>query len=108
MISGALKILLESGGFDVTLAETAAEASAWEGPARADVMILDLGLPDADGLSVIASLDERGMKPAITFAMTGHNDAATIERCIAAGCDDVLLKPVPVQQLLRIVNKAVA
>ena len=108
MISGALKLLLESGGFEVTLAETAAEASAWEGPERADVMLLDLGLPDADGLSVIASLKDRGMKPATTFAMTGFSDEATIARCRAAGCDDVLLKPVPVQQLLRIVTKAVA
>lgn len=108
MISGALKMLLESSGFDVTLAATAAEAAAWEGPDRADVMILDLGLPDADGLTVIASLAKRGMKPAATFAMTGRNDAETIERCLAAGCDDVLLKPVPVQQLLRIVTQAVA
>ena len=108
MISGALKILLESGGFEVTLAETAAQAAAWEGPEKADVMILDLGLPDADGLSVIKSLDDRGMKPITTFAMTGRNDEETIERCMAAGCDDVLLKPVPVQQLLRIVTKAVA
>ena len=108
MISGALKILLESGGFEVTLAETAAQASAWKGPGRADVMLLDLGLPDADGLSVIASLINRDMKPVCTFAMTGRNDAETIERCKAAGCDDVLLNPVPVQQLLRIVTKAVA
>jgi two-component system KDP operon response regulator KdpE len=108
MISGALKILLESGGFEVTVAGTAAQAAAWEGPEKADVMILDLGLPDADGLSVIKSLDERGMKPVTTFAMTGRSDEETIERCMAAGCDDVLLKPVPVQQLLRIVTKAVA
>ena len=108
MISGALKLLLESGGFDVTLAETAAEASAWAGPERADLMILDIGLPDADGLSVIGSLAARGMKPARTFAMTGHNDEETMERCMAAGCDGVLVKPVPVQQLLRIVTKAVA
>jgi CheY-like chemotaxis protein len=40
--------------------------------------------------------------------MTGRSDEETIERCMAAGCDDVLLKPVPVQQLLRIVTKAVA
>lgn len=108
MISGALKLLLESGGFDVTLAETAAEAAAWKGPARADVMILDLGLPDADGLSVIKSLSDRGLKPATTYAMTGRNDDETVARCLAAGCDDVLVKPVPVQQLLRIVTKAVA
>jgi FixJ family two-component response regulator len=40
--------------------------------------------------------------------MTGHGDAETRARCMAAGCDDVLLKPVPVQQLLRIVSEAVA
>ncbi len=107
-ISGALKILLESGGFDVTLASNAAEASAWKGPDRADVMILDLGLPDADGLTVLSSLDAKGLKPATTFAMTGSDDAATIERCLAAGCNDVLIKPVPIQQLLRIVTEAVA
>lgn len=108
MISGALRMLLEAGGFEVTLATTAAEAIAWSGPERADVMLLDIGLPDADGLSVIGALDARGLRPATTYAMTGHGDAATRERCLAAGCDDVLLKPVPVQQLLRIVSEAVA
>ncbi|MDO8500660.1 MAG: response regulator [Gemmatimonadaceae bacterium] len=108
MISGALRMLLEAGGFEVTLATTAAEAMAWSGPERADVMLLDIGLPDADGLSVIGALDARGLRPVTTYAMTGHGDAATRERCLAAGCDDVLLKPVPVQQLLRIVSEAVA
>jgi DNA-binding response OmpR family regulator len=108
MINGALKLLLESGGFDVTLATTAAEALAWNQPQRADVMLLDISLPDGDGLSVIPGLDARGLKPAVTYAMTGHGDAETRDRCLEAGCDDVLLKPVPVQQLLRIVTEAVA
>ena len=108
MISGALKMLLEAGGFDVTLAATAAEASAWTGSTAPDVMLLDVGLPDGDGLDVIAALDARGLKPAVTYAMTGHSDEETRARCIAAGCDDVLIKPVPVQLLLRIVSEAVA
>ena len=108
LINGALKMLLEAGGFDVTLATTAAEASAWSHPDRADVMLLDVGLPDGDGLGVIAALEAKGMKPAVTYAMTGYADEATRNRCIAAGCDGVLLKPVPVQQLLRIVSEAVA
>ena len=108
MINGALKLLLEAGGFDVIVATTAAEATASGSDARADVMLLDIGLPDADGLTVLLALSELGMKPSATFAMTGHSDAATRERCIAAGCDDVLLKPVPVQQLLRIVSEAAA
>jgi DNA-binding response OmpR family regulator len=108
MINGALKLLLESGGFDVTLATTASEAVAWESATPADVMLLDVGLPDADGLSVIGALEAKGLRPGMIFAMTGHADEETRERCIAAGCDDVLLKPVPVQALLRIVSEAVA
>jgi two-component system, NtrC family, nitrogen regulation response regulator NtrX len=108
MINGALKLLLESGGFDVTLATTAAEAKAAGSNARADVMLLDISLPDEDGLTVLEELRAKGMSPATTFAMTGHTDAETRERCLAAGCDDVLLKPVPVQELLKIVADAVA
>lgn len=108
LISGALKVLLESAGFSVTIAGTAAEASAWSEREPADVMLLDLNLPDADGLTVIHALHERGLKPAATFAMTGYADAPTRERCLAAGCEDVLLKPVPVKRLLQIVSEAVA
>src|SRR5689334_20136109 len=93
LINGALKLLLESGGFDVTLATTAAEALAWSEPERADVMLLDLSLPDGDGLSVIPGLESRGLKPAVTYAMTGYSDTETRDRCLEAGCDDVLLKP---------------
>lgn len=108
MINGALKLLLESGGFDVSLATTASEAVESGSARRADVMLLDISLPDGDGLAVLEQLTARGMKPATTYAMTGHSDSATRDRCLAAGCDDVLLKPVPVQQLLRIVSEAVA
>jgi DNA-binding response OmpR family regulator len=108
MISGALKMLLEAGGFEVTIASTAAEAAAWSGAGGPDVMLLDIGLPDGDGLHVIDALAERGLRPGVTYAMTGHSDVETRERCIAAGCHDVLIKPVPVQSLLRIVSEAVA
>ena len=108
MINGALKVLLESGGFDVTLATTAAEATKLGSAQRADVMLLDISLPDGDGLTVLEQLNARGMKPSTTYAMTGYGDAATRDRCIAAGCDDVLLKAVPVQQLLCMVSEAVA
>ena len=108
MISGALKMLLEAGGFDVTLASTGKEAASWSGPSAPDVMLLDIGLPDGDGLEVIRILEERGLRPLVTYAMTGHADSETRQRCLAAGCEDVLIKPVPVQSLLRIVSEAVA
>ncbi len=108
MISGALRVLLESAGFDVSIAETAAEAAACGTARLADVMLLDIVLPDGDGLSVLVELAASGMSPRSTFAMTGHGDAATRERCMSAGCRDVLVKPVPVRDLLKIVSEAAA
>ncbi len=107
LISGALRILLESGGYEVDVAETASDAVKAGISRRPDVVLLDLTLPDADGLSVIAQLQSRDVNPALKLAMTGHDDAATHERCIAAGCDDVLIKPVPARELLRIIGERV-
>jgi DNA-binding response OmpR family regulator len=108
LISSALKVLLESGGFSVTVAGTAMEARRLGMEIRPDVMLLDVTLPDGDGLSVLQSLEAEGLRPPATFAMTGHTDAETRKRCLDAGCDDVLVKPVPVKQLLQIVSEAVA
>ncbi|MEO5588329.1 MAG: response regulator, partial [Gemmatimonadaceae bacterium] len=55
LITGALRLLLESAGYQVTIAATAAEAIAAGTARRADVLLLDLGLPDADGLSVVTA-----------------------------------------------------
>lgn len=101
-------MLLEAAGFAVTLAASASEAMDLGARERADVMLLDITLPDADGLTVLVGLEAAGMRPTTTYAMTGHSDAETRARCLAAGCDGVLLKPVPAQQLLRIVSEAVA
>jgi DNA-binding response OmpR family regulator len=107
LISSALKALLESAGFMVAVAATAKEARELGLEQRVDVMLLDITLPDDDGLSVLRTLEAEGFKPHTTFAMTGHTDAETRARCLEAGCDDVLVKPVPVKQLLQIVSEAV-
>jgi two-component system KDP operon response regulator KdpE len=101
LISSALRILLESKGYDVVVAETAAEALDAGTRSPPEVLLLDLTLPDADGLWVVQELLSRDIRPAVTLAMTGYDDIGTRERCIAAGCDDVLVKPVPVGEILR-------
>ena len=65
-------------------------------PAR--LVLVDLTLPDGDGLAVIEPLRQSGSD--IFVALTGHDDPETAERCRAAGCVDVLLKPVPARDLL--------
>ncbi len=108
LISSGLRILLESRGYEVTIAASAAAAIEWSGETAPDLVLLDLTLPDADGLEVIEGLSQRGIRPRAVVALTGHADAAMRERCAVAGCDAVLVKPVGVQELLRIVSDKVA
>ena len=105
LISSALRILLESSGYEVDVAETAGDAVKSGISLPPDVLLLDLTLPDADGLSVLAQFETSNVRPVLKLAMTGHDDAGTHMRCMAAGCDEVLIKPVPARELLRIIGE---
>jgi len=105
LVSDALRVLFEETGHRVTLASNAAEAIEAASVNSPDVMLLDLGLPDADGLTVLDALTERGLAPRRTIALTGTDDDATTRRCKTAGCHEVLLKPVSPRELLRKVGE---
>ena len=100
LVSDALTILLESGGHAVRVADTVAAAVRQARETQPDVLLLDLTLPDGDGLSVLDALRDTPSFPRITAALTGHDDRAVRTRCLAAGCRDVLVKPVPARELL--------
>ena len=101
LVTEAFSILFTEAGYDVALAATVAEAIERGTSDSVDLMLLDLSLPDGSGLDVLAALRESGSLPRATLAMTGHNDSQTRRSCIEAGCADVLLKPVPIKDLLR-------
>jgi two-component system KDP operon response regulator KdpE len=100
-VTGPLRILFEETGRRVSLAASVAEAVESCEAERPDLMLLDVSLPDGDGLQVLALLAGSASAPTVTVALTGHDDENTVRRCRAAGCRDVLLKPVPVRELLR-------
>jgi DNA-binding response OmpR family regulator len=66
-----------------------------------DLMLLDLTLPDGDGTLVLERLREQGRMPRVVVGLTGHDEPRIVARCLALGCADVLLKPVPTRELLR-------
>ena len=101
LVTGALRILFEETGRRVTVAHSVAEAVAVGESDPPDLLLLDLSLPDGDGLEVARSLSRRGVQPKAMVALTGRDDPASRERCAAAGVTDVLLKPVPAQELLK-------
>ena len=100
-VTGPLQILFEETGRRVAIAHSVDAAVRACELERPDLMLLDITLPDDDGLTVLARLAGQPGLPRVTVALTGHDDPGTLERCRAAGCRDVLLKPVPVRDLLR-------
>jgi DNA-binding response OmpR family regulator len=94
----AMRILVESGGHRVSTAATIADALAIGTSDPARLVLLDITLPDGDGLVLLEPLRTAGTSTII--ALTGHDDADTRRRCLEAGCDDVLVKPVPARELV--------
>lgn len=84
----------------MTIADSVASATTSAMADVPDVLLLDLTLPDGDGLAVVERLRAAGRLPRAFVALTGHDDASLTARCRAAGCRDVLVKPVPVRVLL--------
>lgn len=100
-MSGALRILFEETGRRVSTAGSIAEAVASATADRPDLVLLDVTLPDGDGMTVLQQLRAAGTEVGVVVALTGHDEPAIVERCSNLGCADVLLKPVPTRELLR-------
>jgi DNA-binding response OmpR family regulator len=98
LVSGALRILFENTNRRVSVAGSVAESLAVARRDPAALVLLDLTLPDGNGLDLVAPLAAAGCKTIV--ALTGHDDPETRARCLAAGCADVLVKPVPARQLV--------
>lgn len=97
LVSSALRILFESVNHRLSVAASVAETLdlAAHDP---DLVFLDLTLPDGDGLLAVQPLLDAGCRSIVV--LTGHDDFETRQRCLAAGCAEVLVKPVPSRDLL--------
>lgn len=99
----AVRANLGSRGFRVDVAESAKEALERVG-AHPDLVILDLGLPDGDGLELISSLRERDRAPIIVLSARGAERDKV--RALDLGADDYLTKPFGVEELLARIRVA--
>ena len=104
LVGGAMRILFEETGHRVSIARSIADTVETAAASPVDVLLLDLGLPDGDGLTALSELAARGALPRVTAALTGRDEPEVRDRCLAAGCRAVLVKPVPARELVRLVD----
>lgn len=108
LVTSALRVLFEETGRRVTVAHSVAEAVHAGRNDPPDLLLLDLTLPDGDGLEVARRLDASGVHPKATVALTGRDDPESLKRCSEAGCTEVMVKPVPTRELLLKTKKWLA
>jgi len=97
-LAGSIVEGLSGYGFGVDLFPTAAEGLAANSSIAYDAMILDLGLPDGDGLDVISDLRRAGSQTPI-LVLTARDGIDDRVEGLDRGADDYLLKPFAMKEL---------
>jgi response regulator NasT len=107
IILATLSSGLRHAGYQVSLADSSDEAVAFlQGGLRPDLCIVDVQMPDTDGLSLAGQLRELYHLPFIMFS--AFSDEETVRRASAAGALGYLVKPMDVQQMLPTMEAAIA
>lgn len=99
----AWRLLLQATGYRVSVAGSVSESLRVARTVRPDLVILDLSLPDGEGIAIIPELVVEE-NPPVFVALTGHDTREVADRCLAAGCASVLVKPVTSKELLATVD----
>jgi CheY-like chemotaxis protein len=94
------RVMLERSGWSIVEARSADEASELLQSITPDVILMDVGLPGKDGLTLTRELKATPETTDIpVVALTAHAMQSDRERAFAAGCDGYLSKPFKAQQL---------
>ncbi len=93
-----LKQGLAAAGFTVDVLTTVADATASLETTRCDIMILDLGLPDGDGLDVLTEMRRRGDATPVLI-LTARGSLKDRVTGLKSGADDYLVKPFALEEL---------
>jgi two-component system, OmpR family, response regulator len=98
-LRGVLRSALEREGMQVRATASGNEAVRWFGEEPPDVLVLDVGLPDADGRDVCQALRARGVQAPVLF-LTARDALTDRLSGFHAGGDDYLTKPFALAELL--------
>lgn len=101
-----LSEILRDEGYRVALAENAEQARLWRIQTRPDLVLLDIWMPDTDGITLLKDWASSGMLTMPVIMMSGHGTIDTAVEATRIGAFGYLEKPVPLQKLLSTVGKA--
>ena len=95
-----LSEILSDEGYQVRLAENASEARAFRTRARPDLVLLDIWMPDTDGITLLKEWATAGLLTMPVVMMSGHGTIDTAVEATRIGAYDFLEKPIALQKLL--------
>lgn len=99
-----LRTTLSAQGYDVLEAATATEAHASHQSGKPDIVVLDLGLPDQDGMELIKRIRSAAQTPIIVLSV--RSDERGKVEALDAGADDYVTKPFGAEELVARVRTA--
>jgi two-component system KDP operon response regulator KdpE len=100
----ALKVVMREAGFEAVPAETGAEALDLAAVRPPDAAIIDLVLPDMDGIAVTRTLREWSEMPILVLSAVGDEEQKV--KALEAGADDYITKPFGARELVARLNAA--
>jgi CheY-like chemotaxis protein len=102
-----IKSLLERLGLQVTIAEDGSQVLQKVLTQQFDLIFMDIQMPNMNGYEAAKKLREQGITTPIV-ALTAYAMNGDDKKCIEAGCDGYLAKPIDQRKLVKIINKYLA
>ena len=104
-IRDLLSEILWDEGYQVILAENASEARQFRSNSRPDLVLLDIWMPDTDGITLLKEWASSGLLTMPVVMMSGHGTIDTAVEATRIGACDFLEKPIALQKLLNTVGR---
>lgn len=101
-----LQDILQDEGYEVSVAQNAEEARSSRRARRPDLVLLDIWMPDEDGVSLLKEWAETGGLPCPVIMMSGHGTVETAVEATRLGAYDFIEKPLSLAKLLLTVSRA--
>ena len=98
--------ILQDEGYRVQLAENAGQARQARSQSRPDLVLLDIWMPDTDGITLLKEWASAGLLTMPVVMMSGHGTIDTAVEATKIGAYDFLEKPIALQKLLATVGRA--